>query len=162
MVSSGATPGSALSPVWPDSPISESKGMAIIACVPPPMACRRSIVTNSRSTTTNPSLRVRLAPLLLGVGLGLTGCGGEDLLLPSSGQPAKIEVLHGNGQTGTVGQRLAEAIVVAVTDPGDRPVEGAEVVFVIPAGAQIVPNDTVLTNSAGEATVEYTLGTAAG
>jgi hypothetical protein len=94
--------------------------------------------------------------------LGLAGCSGNDLLLPSSGQPAKIEVRYGNGQTGTVGQELGDSIVLAVTDPGNRPVEGVEVVFLIPAGAQIVPDDTVLTDANGEATVWYTLGTVSG
>jgi hypothetical protein len=137
--------------------------MAIIGCVPLPTACRRSTVTSSRSTTIRllwPSLG--LAPLMLAVLLGLAGCGGDDILLPSSGQPAKIEVLRGDGQTGTVGQPLDSAIVVSVTDLGNRPVEGVEVVFVLPAGAEIVPNDTVLTNADGQATVQYTLGTASG
>jgi hypothetical protein len=98
----------------------------------------------------------------LAMQLGLAGCGGNDLLLPSSGEPAKIEVLRGNGQTATVGQPLGEPVVVKVTDPGNRPVEGAEVVFVIPAGAQIAPNDTVLTNADGEATVSLTLSTVSG
>jgi len=119
-------------------------------------------VTNSRSTTTRPWPRLCLVSLGLAVQLGLAGCGGNDLLLPSSGEPAKIEVLAGNGQTGTVGQPLGKPIVVKVTDPGNRPVDGAEVVFVIPAGAQIAPNDTVLTNADGEATVQYTLSTASG
>ena len=137
--------------------------MAIIGCVPLPTACRRSIVTASRSTTTSPVwLSLRLAPLLLAVQLGLAGCGGSDLLLPSAGQPAKITVASGNGQTGTVGQPLEKPIVVTVTDPENRPVEGVEVVFVLPAGAQMAPNDTVVTGTDGSATVRYTLGTASG
>jgi hypothetical protein len=127
------------------------------------MACRRSIVTNSRSTTTEPAWpRLRLAPLLLAVQLGLVGCGGDDLLLPSAGQPSKISVVSGDGQTGTVGQPLDQPIVVAVTDPENRPVEGVEVAFVVPAGATIAPNDTVATGADGRATVNYTLGTSSG
>ena len=83
--------------------------------------------------------RLRLAPLLLAAQLGLAGCGGDDLLLPSAGQPAKIAVVSGDGQTGTVGQPLEKPIVVAVTDPEDRPVEGIEVAFVVPAGATSPP-----------------------
>jgi Bacterial Ig-like domain (group 1)/Filamin/ABP280 repeat len=120
-------------------------------------------VTSSRSTTTEPAWpRLRLAPLLLAVQLGLVGCGGDDLLLPSAGQPAKIAVVSGDGQTGTVGQPLEKPIVVAVTDPEDRPVEGIEVAFVVPAGATIAPNDTVVTGADGKATVTYTLSTSSG
>jgi hypothetical protein len=99
---------------------------------------------------------------LLAVQLGLAGCGGSDLLLPSAGQPAKISVVSGDGQTGTVGQPLGQPIVVAVTDPENRPVEGIEVAFVVPAGATIAPNDTVITGADGRATVTYTLSTSSG
>jgi hypothetical protein len=99
---------------------------------------------------------------LLVVQLGLAGCGGDDLLLPSAGQPAKISVVSGDGQTGTVGQPLGEPIVVAVTDPENRPVEGIEVAFVVPPGATIAPNDTVATGADGRATVTYTLSTSSG
>jgi hypothetical protein len=117
-------------------------------------------VTASRSSTK--SAWPRLAPLLLAVQLGLAGCGGDNLLLPSAGQPAKIAVVSGGDQTGTVGQPLGEPIVVAVTDPEGRPVEGIEVAFVVPAGAAISPNDTVVTGADGRATVNYTLSTASG
>jgi hypothetical protein len=99
---------------------------------------------------------------LLVVQLGLAGCGGDDLLLPSTGQPAKITVIHGDGLTGTVGQDLGEPVIVAVTDPSDRPVEGVEVAFVLPADARIAPNDTVVTGPDGRATVTYTLSTKSG
>jgi hypothetical protein len=128
--------------------------------MPLPTVCRRSIVTASRSSTK--SAWPRLAPLLLAVQLGLAGCGGSDLFLPSAGQPAKISVVSGDGQTGTVGQPLGEPIVVAVTDPENRPVEGIEVAFVVPAGAAIAPSDTVVTGADGRATVTYTLSTSSG
>jgi hypothetical protein len=105
---------------------------------------------------------LRLAPALVALQLGLAGCGGDDLLLPSAGQPAKISVLSGDGQTGTVGQPLQQPIVVVVTDPEDRPVAGVEVAFVLPPGAGIAPNDTVVTGADGRATVNYTLSTASG
>lgn len=120
-------------------------------------------MTASRSTTTEQAWpRLRLAPLLLAAQLGLAGCGGDDLLLPSAGQPAKIAVVSGDGQTGTVGQPLEKPIVVAVTDPEDRPVEGIEVAFVVPAGDTIAPNDTVVTGADGRATITYTLSTSSG
>jgi hypothetical protein len=116
-----------------------------------------------RSKTTELSRR-RLRPTVLPplVLLALVACGGEDLLLPSSGQPARITAVSGNGQTGTVGQPLPQALVVEVTDPEDRPVQNVEVTFVAPAGAVLVPNDTVVTGADGRASVHYTLATAAG
>ncbi len=94
--------------------------------------------------------------------LALAACGGDDLLLPSSGEPSRIVVLSGNGQTGTVGQPLADSLVVAVTDPANRPVPGVEVVFIAPAGAELTPNDTLLTGPDGRATVRYTMATVSG
>ena len=98
--------------------------------------------------------------------LGLVGflqaCSGDNLLLPSAGQPAKIEITSGNGQTGIVGHPLADSVVVTVTDPEKRPVEGVEVTFELPAGATIAPNDTVVTGADGTVTLNYTLGTTSG
>jgi hypothetical protein len=94
--------------------------------------------------------------------LALAACGGDDLLLPSSGEPSRIEVVGGNGQTGIVGQALGSPLVVLVTDPANRPVPEVEVAFIAPAGAELTPNDTVLTGSDGRATVSYTLATVSG
>jgi hypothetical protein len=94
--------------------------------------------------------------------LALAACGGSDLLLPDSGQPSQIEIVSGDGQTGTVGQLLGLPLVVLVTDPENRPVPEVEVVFIAPTNAGLTPNDTVLTGSDGKATVGYTLATVAG
>lgn len=94
--------------------------------------------------------------------LAVAACGGDDLLLPSSGEPSRIEVVGGNSQTGTVGQQLDVPLVVEVTDPANRPVPEVEVVFIAPAGAELVPNDTVFTGPDGRATVTYTLATVSG
>ena len=120
---------------------------------------RLSTATSSRSTIE--SRRLRLGLLLL-VSLLPVACGGDNLLLPSSGQPASIEVVSGNGQTGTVGQSLGSPMVVLVTDPEGRPVSGVEVAFIPPDGAVLTPNDTVLTGPDGTATVRYTLATVSG
>jgi hypothetical protein len=92
----------------------------------------------------------------------VAACGGDDLLLPSSGEPALIEIVGGNEQADTVGQTLPDSLVVRVTDPERRPVEGVEVAFVAPEGAVLAPNDTVLTGSDGRAAVYYTLPTVSG
>jgi hypothetical protein len=94
--------------------------------------------------------------------LVIAACGGDDLLLPSSGQPARIEIVTGDGQTGTVGQPLGEPLVVRVSDPEDRPVANVAVAFVTPPGATLTPNDTVVTGADGTATVFYVLAPASG
>jgi hypothetical protein len=136
----------------------------IFDCVPSPTAFRRSKATSSRSRTTDllgPGLRhiPKLAILFL---LAFSACGGEGLLLPSAGQPVRIEIVSGDGQIDTVGQSLPESLVVRVTDPEGREVQGIEVVFLAPADAVLAPNDTVFTDANGEAAVQYTLATAAG
>ena len=60
----------------------------------------------------------------------VAACGGGDLLLPSSGEPAHIEIVRGNEQADTVGRPLPDSLVVLVTDPEARPVAGVEVTFV--------------------------------
>jgi hypothetical protein len=99
---------------------------------------------------------------LLVVQLGLAACGGDNLLLPSDGEPSRISIARGDDQNGTVGGPLGDSLVVLVTDPKSRPVAGVEVVFLPPAGAAVAPNDTVLTGPNGEAAVHYTLSTTAG
>ena len=93
------------------------------------------------------------------------GCnGGGDLLLPSEGEPAAIEVVLGNEQSGRIGEPLANPIVVDVTDGRDRPVPGATVTFELtPAapGADIVP-DTAITDAKGQASAQLRLGTTIG
>jgi hypothetical protein len=89
-------------------------------------------------------------------------CGGDSLLLPKDGEPAQISIMDGDNQNGTVGQPLGDSLVVQVSDPSGRPVEGVEVVFVPPAGGAVAPSNTVHTDAAGIAQVAYTLSTTAG
>lgn len=116
--------------------------------------------TTTRVGTTGITIRRLFFPLVLGC--LFQACGGNDLLLPSAGQPAKISVLSGDHQTGTVGEELDDPIVVLVTDPEDRPVADVEVAFVPPEGGDLAPNDTVVTGPDGKASVRYRLSPAAG
>ncbi len=61
-----------------------------------------------------------------------------------------------------MGQPLGNPLVVLVTDPENRPVADVEVAFIAPAGAELIPNDTVLTGPDGKATVSYTLAPVSG
>jgi hypothetical protein len=103
------------------------------------------------------SLRSRTISLLICV----AACSGDNLLLPSDGEPAHITALQSN-MTGTVGQPLEDSLVVEVTDPGGRPVPEVEVTFVPPAGGVVEPAGPVTTDSEGRAAVHYILSTVAG
>jgi hypothetical protein len=91
----------------------------------------------------------------------LAACGGDDLVLPKEGEPAHITVIRGNGQSGRVGETLADSLVVEVTDGVDRLVAEATVVFQLTdpsSGAQLNP-DTTTTGADGRASAQIVLGT---
>ncbi len=93
--------------------------------------------------------------------------GGDSLTLPPDGLPAAIVQLGGDGQTGVVGQRLTDTLIVRVTDsksPTPRPVVGQKVVFQAVAGgtgAILIP-DTTVTDDDGRARSVWVLGTLVG
>ena len=131
--------------------------------MPPPTGYRRSKATDLRSRTTEPRRpRLRSAVVVCLILLALQACGGDDLVLPSAGEPSVIEVVDGDLQVDTVGRALPESLVVKVEDPEGREVEGVEVVFVAPPGGTLAPNDTVFTGADGQAAIQYTLPTASG
>jgi hypothetical protein len=91
-------------------------------------------------------------------------CGGDDLTLPSGGQPAHIEILDGSGQQGPVGTELGKELLVKVTDSQGRPVPGLTVQFVLQedlGGGSVTPA-TPTTNEAGEIAARIKLGTQVG
>ena len=90
----------------------------------------------------------------------LFSCGGDDLVLPSEGEPAAITIVQGNGQAGRVGEALAEPLIVEVLDGVDRPVPSATVVVEL-SGAVAEP-DTLSTDAGGRASAEITLGSVVG
>ncbi|HEV8454935.1 MAG TPA: PKD domain-containing protein [Gemmatimonadales bacterium] len=131
---------------------------ALEAQLPP---LRPSLARDTASTTP----RARAGRWLTLAGLLLVACqGGDGLLLPSEGEPAAIEVVRGDGQSGRVGEPLADALVVEVTDTRNRPVEGATVTFELTSagpGADIVPH-TATTDANGQANAQIVLGTTIG
>jgi adhesin/invasin len=96
----------------------------------------------------------------LATALGLAACGGEDLVLPSEGEPADIAVVQGDGQNGRAGEALPQPLIFAVTDGTGRPVAGATVVVEL-AGADVSP-DTSTTDQNGLATIGVVLGAEVG
>src|SRR5262245_1913985 len=87
----------------------------------------------------------------------LISCGGDDLVLPSEGEPADVSVVAGDNQSGRVGELLADPVVVEVTDVGRRPVAGAAVEVELD-GAM----DTLRTGGDGRASAELALGASVG
>jgi Invasin, domain 3/Bacterial Ig-like domain (group 1) len=93
--------------------------------------------------------------------VGVWSCGGDKLVLPDEGQPAKIDVVRGDRQNGTIGQALPDSLVVRVTDRFGDPVPGAEVTWVADNGGTVEPA-SVMTDGAGRAATKRTLGSAPG
>ncbi|HUF35812.1 MAG TPA: Ig-like domain-containing protein [Gemmatimonadales bacterium] len=92
--------------------------------------------------------------------LGLVACGGENLVLPSEGEPASIAVVQGDGQNGRVGEALPQPLIFEVTDGTGRPVAAATVVVELP-GAEVSP-DTTATDDNGRAAIGVVLGAEVG
>ena len=93
-------------------------------------------------------------------GTVLFSCGGDDLVLPSAGEPATITIVPGNALSGRVGEVLADPLIVEVLDGVRRPVAGATVVIELSSGA--AQPDTVSTAPDGRASAEITLGAVVG
>ncbi|HEY7611860.1 MAG TPA: Ig-like domain-containing protein [Gemmatimonadales bacterium] len=98
----------------------------------------------------------------LGFALFLTAlsfaCGGDDLTLPSEGEPAALEVFDGDRQNGTVGETLGEALVVKVTDRFGEPVPDVVVQWSAEGGGSVDPAEST-TDAQGRANTQRTLGT---
>lgn len=95
------------------------------------------------------------------VGLSL-GCGGDLTLPDPSGAGLDLSIVAGNGQTGTVGEALAQPLVVKVAANGQTPVGGRKVAFIPAAEGGELDPDTAITNSKGEAFARWVLGTRPG
>jgi hypothetical protein len=70
-------------------------------------------------------------------------CGGDNLTLPNEGEPAEVEIFGGNHQNGTVGEALADSLVVKVTDRFGNPVGGAAVTWAAEGGGSVDPVESV-------------------
>jgi len=84
-----------------------------------------------------------------------------------AGNADEVVIQSGSNQTGTVTQQLGNPFIVRVTDQFGNPVEGQNVSFEItdtpPAAVgQSLSEESVTTNSAGEASSTLTLGTTPG
>ena len=96
---------------------------------------------------------------------GALGCGGGDLLLPDppgGGDNVVLSKVTGDNQEGVVGEQLQNPLVVKVLTPRELPATGREVEFVFTSAAGEVTPATAITNSEGQATANWVLGTAPG
>ena len=73
-----------------------------------------------------------------------------------------LAIVSGDGQSATVGQALAEAVVVRADDAGGAAVAGVSLAFVASSGGGTVGASTVATDAQGLASTTWTLGTTAG
>jgi hypothetical protein len=78
---------------------------------------------------------------------------------PEQGQPHGIQIVSGDGQAGTVAQRLAAPLVVRVLDRHGHPVPGVPVAWRVMAGGGSVSPETGATGADGVARTLWTLGT---
>ena len=85
---------------------------------------------------------------------GSTATVGQEII----GNPARITVVSGNGQTGSEGSPLPEPLVVQVQDARGVPVPGAAVTFASSSGVSWSANP-VLTDANGRASVTVTYDT---
>jgi adhesin/invasin len=90
----------------------------------------------------------------------LLSCGGDDLVLPTPGNPASIAIEQGDVLTGRVGEQLTEPLVVRVLDSDGEPVANATVVVELSAGS--AEPDTARTDRSGLVSSIITLGSQIG
>ncbi|HEX5385794.1 MAG TPA: Ig-like domain repeat protein [Gemmatimonadales bacterium] len=100
--------------------------------------------------------------MALALALAATACGGNDLTLPAESVAAKIVVLGGDKQSGTVGGVLGDSIAVRVTDSKDRPVQNQKVSFTPGANSGTVVPPSPSTDANGRAAAAWLLGDVAG
>lgn len=91
-------------------------------------------------------------------------CSSSDLTLPTSGGPAELRIVSGDGQRAEAGSLLPDPIEVRVLDGSGRPSAGATVVFAFVdevEGAAIDPA-SALTDEDGHAAAAVRLGESPG
>jgi Big-like domain-containing protein len=105
-------------------------------------------------------------PVLVVLAFGVLGCS-SDLVLPDApsdaAQTVALTKAGGDIQSGPVGEMLASPLVARVLDGEQHPVIGLSVSFELsdPAAGTLNPT-TAITNSAGDAEANWTLGTVPG
>ncbi|MGH8542102.1 MAG: S8 family serine peptidase [Gammaproteobacteria bacterium] len=95
----------------------------------------------------------------------VTGLAGSPVTFTASatpGPPSQLVIASGNGQVGAVGQSLPQPLVVAVRDQYANGVKDVAVTWTVTSGGGDVSSTSVATDATGNASIMWTLGTAAG
>jgi plastocyanin len=103
----------------------------------------------------------QLRPLVVGIAIGITACGGGSNMTPSTTAIAKAPANSGDAQTGTVGQPLALPLRVVVTESGAASA-GASVTWSTSAIGGSVNPASAVTDASGIAGTAWTLGSVSG
>lgn len=91
-----------------------------------------------------------------------TGGNGNGNGSPPAPTPTTMAIVSGNTQTETVGQQLANPLVVRITDQNGDAMQNQSVSFSVTAGGGSVADASVNTDANGEASTTWTLGTTSG
>jgi|GEM_PF-1605796 len=107
-------------------------------------------------------LTLGATPVANAVTASVGGAKGSPVTFNATATPAPgtLAIVSGDKQTAVAGNKLANPLVVSVVDASNQPVAGFDVTFAIAAGAGTLSASTVKTNAQGQASVEWTLGTA--
>lgn len=93
---------------------------------------------------------------------GLSGSPVTFTASAGTGPPASISIVSGDDQTGTVGEQVAAALVVRVTDQFGNPNDAVAVTWSVSAGGGSVSTASTTTDAQGLSSVMWTLGTVSG
>lgn len=88
----------------------------------------------------------------------LTASCGDSSTGPTLGPPARASAVGGSDQVAVIGQPVAVAPAVLVTDESNQPLPGITVTFAVTAGGGTVAPTPVSTDARGEARTTWTLG----
>jgi hypothetical protein len=93
--------------------------------------------------------------------LALAACG-KDSTGPTAGPPARLDALSAQSRSAQVGTSVPGGIVVKVSDASGHPVAGATVALAVTLGNGVTMPRVAVTDSKGQATATWTLGTIIG
>ena len=91
----------------------------------------------------------------------IVACGG-DSTSPSNGPAARLDAVGDPSRSAQVGTAVPGGIVVKVSDASGRPVVGATVALAVTLGNGVTMPRVAVTDSKGQATASWTLGTIVG
>ena len=97
--------------------------------------------------------------VVLGV---LAACGSDGGTGPSNNPPARLDAVTDLSRTAAVGTAVPGGIIVKVSDASGRPVQNAAVAFAVTQGNGSTSPRVATTDSKGQATATWTLGTILG